>query len=137
MRRIADLYPGEAKTDAKDALTIADAARAMPHTLRAIDGEDETIAELEMIVGFDGDLAGEATRVANRLHGLLTQSTRHWSECWGRGCSTRPSSRCWNGSGLRPGSAKPAGAAWSRCDGRRHRGRPSGWSRTSSPLWTS
>ncbi|WP_399141452.1 transposase [Streptomyces sp. NBUA17] len=45
----------------------------MPHTLRAIDGEDETIAELEMIVGFDDDLASEATRVANRLHGLLTQ----------------------------------------------------------------
>lgn len=38
-----------------------------------IDGEDETIAELEMIVGYDDDLAGEATRVANRLHGLLTQ----------------------------------------------------------------
>lgn len=71
MRRIADLYPGEAKTDAKDAFIIADAARAMPHTLRAID--DEAIAELEMIVGFDDDLAGEATRVANRLHGLLTQ----------------------------------------------------------------
>lgn len=73
MRRIADLYPGEAKTDAKDAFIIADAARAMPHTLRAIDGEDETIAELEMIAGFDDDLAGEATRVANRLHGLLAQ----------------------------------------------------------------
>ncbi|GAX58603.1 insertion element IS110 uncharacterized 43.6 kDa protein [Streptomyces olivochromogenes] len=26
-----------------------------------------------MIVSFDDDLAGEATRVANRLHGLLTQ----------------------------------------------------------------
>lgn len=64
MRRIADLCPGEAKTDAKDAFIIADAARAMPHTLRAIDGEDGTIAELEMIVGFDDDLAGEATRVA-------------------------------------------------------------------------
>ncbi|GHE59064.1 insertion element IS110 uncharacterized 43.6 kDa protein [Streptomyces longispororuber] len=74
MHRIADLYPGEAKTDAKDAFIIADAARAMPHTLRAIDGEDETIAELEMIVGFDDDLVGEATRVANRLHGLLTQT---------------------------------------------------------------
>lgn len=73
MRRIADLYPGEAKTDARDAFIIADAARAMPHTLRTIDSEDETIAELEMIVGFDDDLAGEATRVANRLHGLLTQ----------------------------------------------------------------
>jgi hypothetical protein len=53
MRRIADLYPGEAKTDAKDAFIVADAARAMPIALRAIDGEDETIAELEMIVGFD------------------------------------------------------------------------------------
>ncbi|GGU46215.1 hypothetical protein ACH4HG_41020 [Streptomyces coeruleorubidus] len=38
------------------------AGRAMPHTLRALDGEDETVAELEMIVGFDDDLAGEATR---------------------------------------------------------------------------
>lgn len=34
MRRIADLYPGEAKTDARDAAVIADAARTMPHTLR-------------------------------------------------------------------------------------------------------
>ncbi len=45
----------------------------MPHTLHSIDLEDETIAELEMIVGFDDDLTGEATRIANRLHGLLTQ----------------------------------------------------------------
>ncbi len=36
MRRIADLYPGEAKTDAKDATVIADAARTMPHTLRSV-----------------------------------------------------------------------------------------------------
>ncbi|BAG17517.1 putative IS element transposase [Streptomyces griseus subsp. griseus NBRC 13350] len=43
MRRIADLHPGKAKTDAKDAFPIEDAVRAMPHTLRAIDGEDETI----------------------------------------------------------------------------------------------
>lgn len=34
MRRIADLYPGESKTDARDAAVIADAARTMPHTLR-------------------------------------------------------------------------------------------------------
>ncbi len=45
----------------------------MPHTLRSVDLEDETIAELEMIVGFDDDLAGEATRISNRLQGLLTQ----------------------------------------------------------------
>ena len=35
MRRIADLTPGSAKTDAKDAAVIAGAARTMPHTLRA------------------------------------------------------------------------------------------------------
>ncbi|MGY0058600.1 IS110 family RNA-guided transposase [Streptomyces sp. LZ34] len=73
MRRIADLYPGEAKTDARDAFIIADAARSMPHTLRSIELTDETIAELEMVAGFDDDLAGEATRISNRLRGLLTQ----------------------------------------------------------------
>ncbi|MFJ3706312.1 hypothetical protein OG279_00440 [Streptomyces sp. NBC_01201] len=41
----------------------------MPHTLRAIDGEDETLAALEMIVGFDDDLPGEVTRAANRRVG--------------------------------------------------------------------
>jgi transposase len=73
MRRIADLYPGEGKTDTRDAAIIADAARTMPHTLRSIELDDETVAELHMIVGFDDDLAGEVTRVANRLRGLLTQ----------------------------------------------------------------
>src|SRR5690606_9906046 len=73
MRRIADLYPGEAKTDARDAQVIADAARSMPHTLRTLEVSDETVTELEMLVGHDDDLAGEATRISNRLRGLLTQ----------------------------------------------------------------
>ena len=41
MRRIADLHPGEAKTDARDAAIIAEAARTMPHTLRSIEVADE------------------------------------------------------------------------------------------------
>ncbi|MTB71818.1 IS110 family transposase [Arsenicicoccus sp. MKL-02] len=73
MRRIADLHPGAAKTDARDAFVIADAARTMPHTLRRVDMNDDALADLEVIVGFDDDLAGEVTRVTNRLHGLLTQ----------------------------------------------------------------
>nr|WP_168723193.1 IS110 family transposase [Streptomyces sp. SAT1]ANO42778.1 transposase [Streptomyces sp. SAT1] len=73
MRRIADLYPGEAKTDAKDAAVIADAARAMPHTLRSLEVTDEITAELTVLVGFDQDLAAEATRTSNRIRGLLTQ----------------------------------------------------------------
>ncbi|MGW6961878.1 IS110 family transposase [Streptomyces chartreusis] len=77
MRRIADLCPVEAKTDARDAFVSADAARSMPHTLRSMDLGDETVAELEMIVGFDDDLASEATRTSNRLRGLLTQIHPH------------------------------------------------------------
>lgn len=73
MRRLADLHPGAAKTDARDAYVIADAARTLPHTLRRVDTGDEALAELEVLVGFDDDLAGEATRVRNRIRGLLTQ----------------------------------------------------------------
>ncbi|MFI6793990.1 IS110 family transposase, partial [Streptosporangium canum] len=71
MRRLADLHPGNAKTDARDAFIIADAARTLPHTLRRVDAGDEALAELEVLVGFDDDLAAEATRVTNRIRGLL------------------------------------------------------------------
>jgi len=57
MRRIADLTPGSAKTDAKDAAVIASAARTMPHTLCAISTSDEDAAALGMLTGFDLDLA--------------------------------------------------------------------------------
>lgn len=73
MRRIADLHPGNAKTDARDALIIAEAARTMPHTLRSIELADEQIAELSMLCGFDDDLRGQITATSNRLRGLLTQ----------------------------------------------------------------
>jgi transposase len=52
---------------------IADAARVMPHTLRRVDVGEEALAELKVLVGFDDDLAAEATRLTNRLRGLLTQ----------------------------------------------------------------
>jgi transposase len=73
MRRIADLHPGTAKTDARDAYVIADAARTLPHTLRRVDAGDDVLADLGVLVGFDDDQAQEATRVANRIRGLLTQ----------------------------------------------------------------
>lgn len=73
MRRIADLHPGNAKTDARDAYVIAEAARSMPHALRRVHAGDEALADLEVIVGYDDDLAGEVTRVSNRIRGLLTQ----------------------------------------------------------------
>ncbi|SDR87689.1 IS110 family RNA-guided transposase [Microlunatus soli] len=73
MRRIADLHPGSAKTDARDAYVIADSARTMPHTLRRVDVGEDVLAELKVLIGFDDDLAAEATRLSNRIRGLLTQ----------------------------------------------------------------
>lgn len=51
MRRIADLTPGNAKTDARDAAVIAEAARTMPHTLRVVSTSDEEAAALSMLTG--------------------------------------------------------------------------------------
>ena len=73
MRRIADLHPGEAKTDARDAAIIAEAARTMPHTLRGIRVSDENVAELSMLAGYDNNIAKQATATSNRIRGLLTQ----------------------------------------------------------------
>ena len=74
MRRIADLTPGSAKTDAKDAAVIAQAARTMPHTLRAVTTSDEDAAALSMLTGFDLDLARQVNQTANRIRGLHTQT---------------------------------------------------------------
>jgi transposase len=73
MRRIADLHAGEAKTDARDSMVIAQAARTLPHALRSIQLTDESIAELSMLCGFDDDLAKQVNATSNRIRGLLTQ----------------------------------------------------------------
>jgi transposase len=73
MRRIADLHAGEAKTDARDAAIIAEAARSMSHALRSLRLDDEQLAELTMLCGFDDDLADQITQTSNRIRGLLTQ----------------------------------------------------------------
>jgi hypothetical protein len=72
MRRIADLYPGEGKTDARDAHIIADAARTLPHALRGVGPDEQTTVELAVLAGYDADLADESTRLINRLHDALS-----------------------------------------------------------------
>ncbi len=73
MRRIADLSPGSAKTDRRDAAVIAQAARTMPHTLRDVTAADEEAASLTVLTGFDLDLARQVNQTANRIRGLYTQ----------------------------------------------------------------
>ncbi|WP_104134025.1 IS110 family transposase [Cryobacterium sp. Y62] len=73
MRRIADLHASEAKTDARDAAIIAEAARTLPQALRPLRVEDEQMAELSILCGFDDDIVGQMTATSNRIRGLLMQ----------------------------------------------------------------
>ena len=73
MRKAAQLMPGDAKTDARDAYVIATCALKMPDTLRAVDRDSEVLASLKVLSGYDDDLARECTRSINRLRSLLLQ----------------------------------------------------------------
>jgi hypothetical protein len=70
MPRLADLCPGEANTEARDAFIIADAART---------------------IGFDDDLAGEAPAPPTGCAARSPGSTPPWNGSWASGSSTRPS----------------------------------------------
>jgi hypothetical protein len=90
MRRIADLYPGEGKTDARDAYVIADAARTLPHALRLVGPDEQATVELAVLAGYDADLADESTRLINRLHDALSHVHPGLNGCW---ASPRPPRR--------------------------------------------
>jgi transposase len=73
MRRAADLYPGEAKTDRRDAYVIADTARTRCWQVHWLDtGSDALLEQLRVLNGFDIDLAADLTRLTNRLRDALT-----------------------------------------------------------------
>ncbi len=73
MRRAADLYPGEAKTDKRDAYIIADTGRTRRRHVHWLDaGSDELLDRLKVLNGFDIDLAADQTRLTNRLRDALT-----------------------------------------------------------------
>lgn len=56
VNRAAECYRGAGKTDAKDALIIADQAR-MRRDLTVLDGDDDVVVELRMLVARRKDLA--------------------------------------------------------------------------------
>ena len=73
MRRAADLYPGEAKTDRRDAFVLADTGRTRRHQVHWLDARDDALlAQLRVLNGYDADLAADATRLSNRLRDALT-----------------------------------------------------------------
>lgn len=73
MRRAADLYPGEAKTDRRDAFVIADTGRTRRSQVHWLDTtSDDLLDQLRVLNGFDIDLAADVTRLVNRLRDALT-----------------------------------------------------------------
>jgi len=43
----------------------------VPHTLRRIGTDDDTLAELTVLAGYNDDLAAQSNRLANRLRDAL------------------------------------------------------------------
>jgi transposase len=75
MRRAAELYPGESKTDRRDSMVIADTARIHQTRVHWLpDHDDELLETLKVLAGHDEDLARDRIRTANRLRDLLLQA---------------------------------------------------------------
>ncbi|WP_157594864.1 IS110 family transposase, partial [Streptosporangium amethystogenes] len=75
VNRAAAGYRGQGKTDARDALVIADQAR-MRYDLHPVRRGNEITTELKLLVvplpSYCGDLVADRTRAINRLRGLLS-----------------------------------------------------------------
>lgn len=70
VNRMAGAFPGEGKTDAKDARTIAETAR-MRSDLAAVTVPDHIVADLRVLTARREDLMGDWVRDINRLRELL------------------------------------------------------------------
>jgi transposase len=68
--RARDAYPGESKTDARDAYVIADQARMRPSLGELTPGEGD-LAELQLLLARRRDLVADRTRSINRLRDVL------------------------------------------------------------------
>ena len=97
MRRAADLYPGEAKTDKRDAFVIADTGRTRRKQVHWLDvGSDELLERLRVLNGFDIDLAADQTRLTNRCRDALTSvSPGPGTGARAPACTRPASGTCW------------------------------------------
>lgn len=70
VHRMSGAYRGEGKTDAKDALVIADTAR-MRRDFAPLGIPDETVATLRLLTAHRADLIADRVRLINRLRDAL------------------------------------------------------------------
>jgi transposase len=81
VNRMAGAFAGEAKTDAKDAVVIAQTAR-LRRDLGAARPRQELVAELAVLVGHRRDLLADWVRTVSRLRGLLAASFPGLERCF-------------------------------------------------------
>ncbi len=72
-KKVAETW-GEDKTDARDAMIIADAARSTPRNVDPVPERSEAVARIRELSGERDDAVTELTRLYNRLHALVTRS---------------------------------------------------------------
>ncbi|MBK6669345.1 MAG: transposase [Actinobacteria bacterium] len=67
------MFPGQAKTDQRDAQVLCDVARAFSEQLRWVDPADnQLVAELAVLGGYDQDLRADINRLVNRMRDALS-----------------------------------------------------------------
>ncbi len=71
--RAAELFPGQAKTDQRDAQVLCDVARAFSEQLRWVNPDNnELVTELQVLGGYDQDLRADINRLINRMRDALS-----------------------------------------------------------------
>ena len=71
--RAAELFPGQAKTDQRDAQVLCDVARAFTEQLRWVNPDNnELVTELQVLGGYDQDLRADINRLINRMRDALS-----------------------------------------------------------------
>lgn len=70
-RAVADTFPGQTKTDQRDADIIATAGWTMPHAVRSVPPMDAATAEIKVVSGHLEAITQDLTRSKNQLRGLL------------------------------------------------------------------
>lgn len=70
VNRMSGAYRGEGKTDAKDALVIADTAR-MRRDFTPIETPDGLVSTLQLLTSYRRDMIADRVRLINRLRDLL------------------------------------------------------------------
>ena len=71
MAQAIGMYGGDLKTDAHDALIIAEVSASLPKLVKEVGAKSALCSQLSTLMSYDRELTEEATRTSNRLHDLL------------------------------------------------------------------